>query len=239
MDNPAPTPVAHPRLGCVETLTLSELGARLARRWRTLAVGAVTALFVAVAVHVALPARYAAVTVVHVEAGDPDRVDMTAEESLASSRRVVSEARAALGGRGPTVGRMQDGTRATAVADSTVLRISYEADDPREATRGADAVANAYLATRAVDAAERTDRIATRISREIRRADPTTRAALAVERARLAVVDDAGGVVVDTARTPTAPTRPGLPATGLAGLVLGLLLAAPVAASRSRAGRAS
>jgi uncharacterized protein involved in exopolysaccharide biosynthesis len=223
----------------VENLTLSEVGARLARRWRTLAIGAVAALLVAVAVHLVLPSRYAAVTVVHVEADAPDRVDMAAEESLASSQRVVAEARAALGGRAPTVGHMQDVTRATAVADSTVLRISYAADEPAAAARGADAVANAYLATRAVDAAERADRISARISREIRRADPTTRAALAAERARLAVVDDAGGVVVDAARVPTAPTGPGLPATALAGLVLGLLLAAPVAASRSRAGRAS
>lgn len=221
-------------------MTLSELVVRVSRGWRILVVGGLAALTLAVAVHLLLPTRFTAETIVHVPGTDPSLVDMTAEASLARSQRVAAEARAAIGRDAPPVSQVQSATAAEALRESSVLRISFHAGDARDAARGADAVAHAYLATRAVDAAARTDRVDARIAREMRRVDAETRAALATERARLAIADDLGsGQVVDTARVPTSPSGPGLLATGLGGLVLGLLVSAPVAVSRGRGGRAS
>lgn len=199
----------------METLTLTELGARMARRWRTLLGGALVGLALGATVQLLLPTRYVATTVVHVEAADPDTVDMAAEQAVATSRRVTAEALDALADGGLTIGELEGSTDAVAVKDSRLLRITCTAGAARAATRGADAVAQAYLAARAVDAAQGEGR---------------------------PVVE---GVVVDPARTPRAPSGPGLLSTALGGAVLGLLVSAPVASaqargvSRSPAGRAS
>jgi uncharacterized protein involved in exopolysaccharide biosynthesis len=135
----------------VETLTLTELAARLARRWRALVAGALLGLLTGVAVHVVLPERYAATAVVFVDATDPSRVDMTAEAAVASSRRVSTEALDALGDRTLTIRALEDATTATAVKESRLLRVQYTAADPGDAVRGADAVAQAYLAVRSLE----------------------------------------------------------------------------------------
>nr|WP_244633180.1 Wzz/FepE/Etk N-terminal domain-containing protein [Aeromicrobium sp. CFBP 8757] len=74
-------------------MTLTELAARLARRWRVLLTGTLVGLLVGVTVHLALPVRYEATAVVLVDAGDPSRVDMAAEAAVASSRRDASAPR--------------------------------------------------------------------------------------------------------------------------------------------------
>jgi uncharacterized protein involved in exopolysaccharide biosynthesis len=197
----------------VETLTLTELAARMARRWRVLLGGAVTGLLVGVAAHLALPVRYEATAVVFVDAADPSRVDMTAEAAVASSRRVSTEALDALGEDGLTIRALEQATSATPVEESRLLRIGYTAQDPRSAVQGADAVAQAYLAVRALDQPD--------------------------------VPGSPGrveGQVVDPARTPLSPSGPGAVPTALATTVLGLLLAASLAAAaptRGRAGPAS
>ncbi|WP_162248875.1 Wzz/FepE/Etk N-terminal domain-containing protein [Aeromicrobium sp. Root472D3] len=196
----------------METLTLTELAARLARRWRMLLTGTLVGLLVGVAVHLALPTRYQATAVVLVDAGDPSRVDMAAEAAVASSRRVSTEALDALGEPGLTVRALERSTDATTVEQSRLLRVSCAAADPRSAVRGADAVAQAYLAVRALeqpDAPGSPGRV--------------------------------DGQVVDPARTPLSPSGPGAVPTALAATVLGLLLAATVAAAptRTRGGRAS
>jgi uncharacterized protein involved in exopolysaccharide biosynthesis len=137
----------------VETLTLTELGARMARRWRTLLVGALVGLALGAAAHAALPTRYEAITVVHVDAADPAQVDMAAEQAVATSRRVTAEALDALGGGDLTIRALEDAAGATVVKDSRLLRVSCAGSDPRAATRRADALAHAYLAVRSVDAA--------------------------------------------------------------------------------------
>lgn len=199
----------------METLTLTELGARIARRWRTLLVAVLAGTTLGVAVHAAVPTRYEATTLVSVDAADPTLVDMAAEEAIATSRRVTAEALDALGSTRLTIRALEDATAARAVDGSRLLRITVAAGTPLAATRGADAVAHAYLAARSVDAARDVDRPA-------------------VE-----------GTVVDPARAPRSPIGPGLAASALAGALLGLLLVTPVAAgrgrslSRTRAARAS
>ena len=197
----------------METLTLTELAARLARRWRVLLAGAALGLLTGSAVHAVLPERYDATAVVLVDAADPVRVDMTAEAAVASSRRVSTEALDALGQPRLTVRGLEEATTTTTTDGSRLLRIGYTAGDPRAAARGADAVAQAYLAVRSLEQPGGPD-------------DPGR-------------VD---GRVVDPACTPLSPSGPGPVPTALATTVLGLLLAASLAAAaptRGRAGPAS
>lgn len=196
----------------MEPLTLTELAGRTARRWRTLVAGLLVGLVVGATAQWAMPTRFEAVAVLRVDAADPALVDMTAEEAVASSRRVTAEALDTIGDDSLTIGELEEATSATAVTESRILQISYVAARPASATRGADAVAQAYLAARAVDA--------------VRGADAA----------------DVTGVVIDPARTPTSPVGPGLLASALGCCVLGLLAATPVAArgpARTPADRAS
>ena len=192
----------------METLTLTELAARMAQRWRVLVVGALLGLMSGVVAHVALPTRYEATAVVFVDAAETDRIDMTAEAAVASSRRVTAEALDAIGDPRLTIADLEDAEYASPVEESRLLRIAYDTDDPAAEARGADAVAQAYLAVRTLA--------------------PTT-------------APDAGftGTVVDPARPPRSPSGPGLPATALGTTMLGLLAAAPLSATRTRAARAS
>ncbi len=195
----------------MEPLTLTELGARIAQRWRTVLLGALAAAVLAGATQLAMPARFEAVAVVHVDSVDPDLVDMAAEEAIVTSRRVTSEALDTLGERGLKIGQLEQAASASAVDESRLLHITYVAARPRLATRGADAVAHAYLATRAVDA--------------MRTPGPAA----------------VTGVVVDPARRPDDATGAGTAATTLGGMILGLIIATPIAArpTRRRAARAS
>lgn len=211
MDNPATSSPLRTTLGRVETLTLTDICARLARRRRTLAVGALLGLTLGGLLAVAMPTRYAATTVLFVDSAEPSRIDMAAEVAVATSRRVSEEALDALGVPGLGVTTLEGAASASAVSDSRLLRVTYTDADPALATRGADAVAQAYLAVRSVDAA----------------ASPEH-----------PVVD---GTVVDPARTPRSPTGPAWSATTVGTTVLGLLCAAAVAARpiRPPADRAS
>ncbi|WP_199715988.1 Wzz/FepE/Etk N-terminal domain-containing protein, partial [Aeromicrobium endophyticum] len=132
----------------MEPLTLTELIARLACRWRVLAAGALVGLAAGVSAHLLLPERYEATAVVFVDAADPSRVDMTAEAAVASSRRVSAEAVDALGDRHVSVTTLEDAASATTVSESRLLRLTYSASAPRAAARGADAVAQADSAHR-------------------------------------------------------------------------------------------
>lgn len=195
----------------MEPLTLTELGARIARRWRIIALGAIAAAMLAAGIHLAIPAHYEAVTVVHVDAADPGLIDMPTEEAVVSSRRVTAEALDALGDDALGIRQLEHEMSAVAVDESRLLRIMYADGSPQRAARGADALAHAYLAVRSVDAMQSPERPAVT------------------------------GVVVDPARLPTTPAGPGLATSTLGGLVLGLLVATPAAArpTRMRAGRAS
>ena len=187
----------------MEPLTLTELGRRVAGRWPTLLILAVIGLVSGLAYHLLSATEYQAEAIIRVDAADPELVDMAAEEALAESRQVTNEALDALDRPGLTIGTLEKATKATAVPDSRVLQISYAADSPSSAARGANAVAQAYLAVRAVDVERRVE----------------------VEKVAASTAD-----IVDPARNPAGPTGPGLVPLAAAGLVLGLLVAVPIAA---------
>lgn len=192
----------------METLTLTELGARMARRWRTLVAGAAVGLLAGVLVQVVVTTRYEATTVLFVDTGAPELVDMAAEQAVATSRRVTAEALDALGEPDLSIAELEESADASVVKDSRLLRVTYAADDPHAAVRGADAVAQAYLAVRSLD--------------------PMTTSA---------DVDAAGpveGVVVDPARLPTSPVGAGPLATVLAATLAGTLAATPIAMRPTR-----
>lgn len=196
----------------VDPLTLTDLIGAWRRRWHLLAGGLLIGALVATAVPLAMADTYRAVTVVQVESAEPDLVDMAAEEAVATSRRVTSEALDALGDDTVTIEGLEASTSARTIGSSRVLHVVFTAPTASAAARGADALAQAYLAARAVDAAAADDVSTTR---------PT-------------------GRIVDPARVPRSPTGPAPATWVLAGSVLGLALAAPVAArapSRRREGR--
>jgi capsular polysaccharide biosynthesis protein len=197
--------------GSVQTLTLTELGTRLASRWRVLMIGLTTGLLAGVGVLLVLPPRYAATTVLLVDAPEPTRIDMTAEVAIASSRRVTAEAVDALDTPELTVSRLEAATVATSVDGSRLLRITCSVADPQTAARGADAVAQAYLAVRSVDASLDDGRSPIEAS------------------------------VVDPARPPQSTVGPGSTATLVGATLLGLIVAATVAGrpTRTRAAPAS
>jgi succinoglycan biosynthesis transport protein ExoP len=188
----------------VEPLTLTELGARMARCWRTLVIGLVMGVALGGTLHLVWPTQFRAVTVIRVDADDPDQVDMAAERAVAVSRRVTTEALDALGDTGLTIRELENAAGATVVKQSRLLHISYSAPTPRAASRGADAVAQAYLAVRSVDSGT------------------------------VGGPSQVSSVVIDPARTPASPSGPGLLPSALAGGMLGLLAAAVVAAGLSR-----
>ncbi len=197
-------------------LTLTDLCAAWRCRWRTLAAGLLIGMMIAATAHLVTSGSYAAVAVVQVESSDPDLVDMAAEEAVATSRRVSAEARESLGDDSLTIAGLEAVTSARTVGSSHVMHVGFSAAKPVDAARGADALAQAYLAARAVDAA----------------ADDATAARPT-------------GRIVDPARVPTAPSGPAAAAWLAAGAALGLGVTAPIAArprtrpTRSQAARAS
>jgi capsular polysaccharide biosynthesis protein len=166
--------------------------------------GALSAALLAAAVQMVLPTRYEAVAVVHVESAEPGLIDMTSEAAIAMSRRVTSEALDALGEHDLDIDQLERAMSAAVAQDSRLLRVTYTADRPRDAARGADALAHAYVAARSVDATFES---------------PTPAVS---------------GVVVDPARIPESASGPGLVVTTLGGLILGLLVATPIAARSTR-----
>lgn len=212
MDIPVDTPGPPNHTGRMEPLTLTELGRRMAARRATLIALSVIGLIAGVLWHLVSPSRYEATTVVRVDAADPALVDMAAEEALARSRQVTAEALDALdvpgtAGSSLTIESLEAAVSARAVPRSRVLEVSCTASSGQAAARGADAVAQAYLAVRDAELGEA---------------------------GRSPGAAPSSADVVDPARTPSAPIGPGLLPSGVAGLMIGLLAAAPLAARPPR-----
>ncbi|MCW2830294.1 MAG: hypothetical protein JWP31_986 [Aeromicrobium sp.] len=230
-------------------LTLSELLTAMGRSWRVLVAGAGLGLLAGAAVGAAIPAHYETVATVRVDPFDPSaeltpaEPDMAAEEGLAQSRRVSVAARQLLRRPAVDVEELESGVAVQIVNGSRVLQVRGSATTPETAADRANAVAAAYLATRATDAMAAADRVRRRAEHRLREPGATGRAQLEATITSLELVDLRGGAVIDPARTPRSAAGPGLGASSIAGLTAGLLLAAPVAArpavSRTRAARAS
>lgn len=80
-------------------------------------------------------------------------VDQQTEEQLVTSADVSRTVSEALSGR-RTPGQVRNGTTASLLAGSTIMRIKFQAPAARDAKAGADALAKAYLDYRSTQAAD-------------------------------------------------------------------------------------
>jgi uncharacterized protein involved in exopolysaccharide biosynthesis len=147
---------------------------------------------------------------------------MATEERVAASRDIA-------GSRAVEV---------SAVGESSVLRITHTSDTPRSAASGANAVARAYLADRSRRAADALAQLRAMLAKQVDALPagaPASQAQqLASDLARSRRLQTGGGTIIDAARPPDHGDLPGLPLVCLAGGVLGLLIATPLAALRAR-----
>lgn len=90
-----------------------------------------------------------------------DMLDPDTELQLVQSSAVLQQAAAAMGV--PSTTDVRHHTKSSLVGDTTVMRISYTANDAQTAEEGADAVADAYLQFRSDQAAARVDAIVKRL----------------------------------------------------------------------------
>ncbi|SEC02075.1 Capsular polysaccharide biosynthesis protein [Streptomyces sp. 2231.1] len=176
-----------------------------------------------------------------------NQVSMGTEQQIAGSAAVAVRAARALGQPASRAGALEQHLRITNPPKSQVLRFEFTAASPQHAARGANALADAYLADRKSRNEAAVQRTARRVKEQIsavtRQAakekendegvtDATTRSTLDALHKRAFEItsrDTTGGDVVRGGSVPTAPSGPGwatLLALGLlCGLGLGLLLA--------------
>lgn len=245
-----------------QPMQLTDIASTLKSRWPVLAIGAIIGLILGVLASFAIPATYEATTTVSVNpmnAGPlADSVDaaksvsMPTEAGLARSRKVAEAAAEALRPEHSiSASDITDSTGVTSPDNSLILNITFTGSSPKEAAAGADAVAEAYLMTRRDDAAASIDRLSTAAKQQIaaiqvqakrpananeisQRTLRVQADALASKLADLNNLDLNPGQVVGSAVVPTSPSTPGAVPLGLAGLVLGLFAAIPVALLRKK-----
>jgi capsular polysaccharide biosynthesis protein len=240
-----------------QTVQLTDIVGSLKRHWTLVAAMAVVGLVLGVLVSFLIPASYQATATVSVNAMSASpltspvdaqkSVSMPTEAGIAGSRTVAEVAAKEL--RGDHRIDADEITASTSVqnpADSLILDISFTGSSASEAAAGANAVAEAYLATRRAEATTRVERLSKTAQDEIAAlqtaaADPVnqspmTQRSLQVQAdafgttlAELGNFDVNPGQVVGAAEKPTSATSPGAAPLGLAGLFLGLLAGVPLA----------
>ncbi|WP_194288441.1 hypothetical protein [Ornithinicoccus halotolerans] len=150
-----------------QAVALSHYTDVLRRRWWVPAVGALVGIAAALGALAIIPSTVTATSTVRVnvisnDPFNPSRtpsalLDMNGEAQLAGSHLVAEQAAAALGGDF-TPAEIREGSGAVVVPETAVLRISATAAGEDRARLIADAVAEAYLETRAEQAQARIDR---------------------------------------------------------------------------------
>ncbi|MGJ9421350.1 hypothetical protein [Aeromicrobium sp. CF3.5] len=236
---------------------LTDVAAKLGRHWPIAAVTAILGLILGVVGAIVIPATYAAQSTVSVNPMNSDpllstdsnqTVSMATEQQLARSRNVVEAAAIRLAPRYSFTGQeIQDALVVSSPDQSLVLNIEFTGATPQEAAAGADAVGEAYLAERRVDASAELDRLAASASSRLtelqagavddasgieERSIQIQVDALANQLAQLSNVDLNPGQIVGAAEDPTTRATPGPIMLGIAGAVLGLLIGIPIALSR-------
>lgn len=245
-----------------QPVQLTDIVSTLKSRWLVLVVGAIIGLILGVLASSAIPAKYDATTSVSVNpmnagplAASVDAaksVSMPTEAGLARSRKVAATAAETLRPQYRlSASAITDSTNVTSPDGSLILNIKFSGSSAKEAAAGADAVAEAYLQTRRNEAAAAIDRLAKAAKDQIaviqvqakRPANSTEIAqrtlrvqadSLASKLADLNNLDLNPGQVVGDAVAPTSPSTPGAVPLGIAGLVLGLFAAIPVALLRKK-----
>jgi capsular polysaccharide biosynthesis protein len=239
---------------------LTDIVGGLRRHWPIVALLAGIGLVLGIVVSFAIPAKYSATTTVSVNPMNADplsstvdssrSVSMPTEEGLVTSRKVAAAAADRLRPRySLSADDVKNATSVQTPEDSLILTVSFSGDTAKQAAAGADAVAEAYLATRRSDASSEVDRLIKTASRQIsdiqdqakepdystpiaQRALRIQADALGTKLAELGNFDLNPGQVVGNAERPSAQSTPGALPLGLAGLFLGLLVGIPVALTR-------
>lgn len=240
-----------------QTAQLTDIAGSLKRHWLIVVVLAIIGLCLGVLVSFAIPASYQATTTVTVNPMNADlltssadasrSVSMPTEAGIATSNKVARAASDALAPRlRIATDRIRSATSVTSPEDSLILNITFTGDTARRAAAGADAVAEAYLASRRSDASEQVDRLVASAQERIgaiqaAAAQPANQEpiaqrslqiqadALGTKLAELSNFDLTPGQIVGNAEVPTRSSAPGPVPLGVAGLFLGLLAGVPIA----------
>ena len=242
-------------MSSAQPVQLTDILDVLRRRARLVAALCAVGLLLGVLAWVLLPQRYTATTSVEVaplgtpklSAETESGLSMATETELAQSSRVAEQASADIAGS-PSSRAVRDATEVENPTDSTVLSFTYTAHTPEQAAAGADAVAESYLDVRGSDAAEEIDGLleatgarinALQRSAAVRPAGDPLRSSflaqiddLSSRAAALSNLDADPGRSLGAADVPSGPSTPGLLPLALAGLVLGFIVAVPVAMLR-------
>lgn len=228
-----------------QTVRLSELTRRLGRRWKTFAVVVLMAVVIAAAASQFAATRYSATAALTVSpiTTNPfssgavnQQINITTEQAILGSPEVARMAAEKLG-EAVESGTLSSHTKVTAPQGSQVLEVSVSSDDPEQAARQANALADSYLEFRARGAAEvaRTyievlDKQITALEKGATTSDRMRIAELRNQRTDLSLVSENPGRIIGYAVAPDSPSSFGLPvflAGGLgAGIILGLLAVA-------------
>lgn len=237
----------------------TDLAAKVRRHWPIVAATAILGVVLGVVGAIAIPATYAAQTTVSVNPMNTDpllstessqTVNMATEQQLARSRDVAEAAAIDLAPRYSFTGQeIQDALAVSSPDQSLVLTIEFTGATPQEAAAGADAVGEAYLAERRVDASAELERLAASASSRLaelqanadddasdieKRSVQIQVDALATQLAQLSNVDLDPGQIVGAAEDPTTRATPGPIVLGIAGAFLGILIGLPLALSRKK-----
>nr|MCW2727777.1 hypothetical protein [Aeromicrobium sp.] len=235
---------------------LSDIVASLRRRWSVVVAMMIVGLVLGVLCSFAVPSRYEATSTVSVNpmsldpagsSADVERsVSMPTEAGVATSPQVAAAAAKSLDSdHDLSAEDVRDATEVGSPDDSFLLEIRFTGHSAKEAAAGAEAVAEAYLATRRADAAADVERVVASAEEKIgavqasadlpenggslrQRALAVQADALGARLAQVGIMDLDPGQVVGSAEIPDSPSTPGPGLLGLAGLLLGLLASIPV-----------
>lgn len=237
------------RTGSHETapLEISQLVARVLRRWPTVVLTALIVLALVVLASLLAPRSYTATASVSVApivtaassgGASAKEVDMPTEIATATSRVVAERAAQDLGAGADQdlVSELLENTEIGSPSQSSVMRINVTANSADTAADRANALAEAYLAdrqdsaeTRAKDAADALQESLGDMSSN----DPS-RQSLEETLIELRSASPWPGRIISAALPPAAATGPGLSAAILAGALGGLMLGLVAALIRDR-----
>lgn len=243
-------------------MRLADINDAIRRRWRVVVASIVVLTAGVAGLVTAWPEQYSATAVVSVSpitpnpfgsGTTPQQVNMATEQQVVRSTDIATAAAEKLGGTMSTRA-LTEAVSVTSPSDSQILQISFDADTAGQAAEGANAVANAYLESRATSADALANRIAKALESRIDElvdqldedasAESLTDAAvqqqiieLRQQQSGLVTVALNPGRVIEGATPPSAPSSPSLYISVAAGLVAGTLLGFGLALLRDRADR--
>ena len=239
---------------------LTDLAGSLKRHWPVIVAAALVGLVLGALVSVVIPDRYVATATVSVDPMNADplgssadaagSVSMSTEAGIVRSAKVAAAASKALApDEAISAAEVAQSTAVDSPDDSLILSIDFTGDSADQATAGATAVAEAYLAARRSDATASIAQLVAAAQKQVAavqaasaqpaNAGPFAQRSLGVQAdalgsklAELGNVDLDPGQIISDGDTTASRSTPGLAPLGVAGLFLGLLAGIPIALLR-------